>query len=220
MAQGVAWAAREVGVRCRVIAPDNAPRAKLDRVEELGGELILLPHEEWWRTIIDGAPRGHRRPVRPSRRRRSRYGRQRDDRPRARRDAPDFNTVVIPWGGGGLTSRHRERAQALHPEVRARDRPSRRRRTTRRVTRPTRARNEIEYTRRPGSPALAAALPLPGDVEARPPSSSISCRGLAPGDGADAGRLLATPATSSLKEPARSRSQAALSARRPLRPAS
>ena len=41
---------------CRVIAPDNAPRAKLDRVEELGGELILVPHEEWWQHD----PRGRR----------------------------------------------------------------------------------------------------------------------------------------------------------------
>ena len=30
MAQGVAWAARESGVRARIVAPENAPRAKLD----------------------------------------------------------------------------------------------------------------------------------------------------------------------------------------------
>ncbi|HEY8029336.1 MAG TPA: pyridoxal-phosphate dependent enzyme, partial [Gaiellaceae bacterium] len=35
MAQGVAWAAREAGVRARVVAPEDAPRAKLDAVERL-----------------------------------------------------------------------------------------------------------------------------------------------------------------------------------------
>src|SRR5262249_33085910 len=33
MAQGVAWAAREAGVRARIVAPEHAPRAKLDAVE-------------------------------------------------------------------------------------------------------------------------------------------------------------------------------------------
>src|SRR5882672_12878273 len=53
MAQGVAWAAREAGVRARIIAPDSAPRAKLDAVERLGGEIISVPHEVWWQTMVD-----------------------------------------------------------------------------------------------------------------------------------------------------------------------
>src|ERR1700757_3792053 len=46
MAQGVAWAARDAGVRARVIAPADAPRAKLDAVERLGAEVIPVTHEE------------------------------------------------------------------------------------------------------------------------------------------------------------------------------
>jgi threonine dehydratase len=118
MAQGVAWAAREVGVRCRVIAPDTAPRAKLDRVEELGGELILLPHEEWWRAILDGGREGVEglfvHPVA-------------DEAVMAgngtiglelAEDAPEFDTVVIPWGGGGLASGIASALKALRPDVR------------------------------------------------------------------------------------------------------
>ena len=45
MAQGVAWAAREAGVAARVIAPADAPRAKLDRVEALGAEVVPVTHE-------------------------------------------------------------------------------------------------------------------------------------------------------------------------------
>src|SRR5688500_6783581 len=48
MAQGVAWCARERGVRCRVIVPDHAPRTKTDAIERLGGEVIRVPFEQWW----------------------------------------------------------------------------------------------------------------------------------------------------------------------------
>src|SRR5205085_1013588 len=53
MAQGVAWAAREAGVRARVIAPVDAPRAKLDAVERLGGEIVPVTHEEWWQAMVE-----------------------------------------------------------------------------------------------------------------------------------------------------------------------
>jgi threonine dehydratase len=37
MAQGVAWAARELGVAATIVAPDQAPQTKLDAIERLGG---------------------------------------------------------------------------------------------------------------------------------------------------------------------------------------
>jgi threonine dehydratase len=118
MAQGVAWAAREVGVPARVIAPAGAPRAKLDRVEELGGEVISVPHEEWWQAMVDrgrdGVPGLFVHPV--------------DDEAvmagngtiglEIAEDAPEFDTVLIPWGGGGLTSGIASALKALRPGAR------------------------------------------------------------------------------------------------------
>ena len=118
MAQGVAWAAREAGVPARVIAPADAPRAKLDRVEELGGEIVPVSHEEWWRAMVergrDGVPGLFVHPVE-------------DEAVMAgngtigleiAEDAPEFDTVVIPWGGGGLTSGIASALKALRPGVR------------------------------------------------------------------------------------------------------
>jgi threonine dehydratase len=118
MAQGVAWAARALGVRARIVAPENAPRAKLDRVEELGGEVLLVPHEVWWQTMVD---RGHPdvpglfvHPVE-------------DELVMAGNgtiglelleDAEPFDTAVVPWGGGGLTSGIASALRALRKEVR------------------------------------------------------------------------------------------------------
>ena len=53
MAQGVAWCARELGVRCQVIVPDTAPLAKLAAIERLGGAVFKVPFDEWWQTMID-----------------------------------------------------------------------------------------------------------------------------------------------------------------------
>ncbi|HUJ55387.1 MAG TPA: pyridoxal-phosphate dependent enzyme [Gaiellaceae bacterium] len=118
MAQGVAWAAREAGVPARAIAPEGAPLAKIERIRELGAEVVLVPHEEWWRAMVErgraGVPGFFVHPVA-------------DETVMAgngtiglelAEDAPDFDTVVIPWGGGGLTAGIASALKALGPAVR------------------------------------------------------------------------------------------------------
>jgi len=118
MAQGVAWAAREAGVRARIVAPETAPRAKLDAVELLGGEVISVPHEVWWQTMVERRYEGVEglfvHPVE-------------DEAVMAGNgtiglelceDLEAFDTVVIPWGGGGLTTGIASAVKALRPDVR------------------------------------------------------------------------------------------------------
>jgi len=117
MAQGVAWAARELGVRATVVAPENAPRAKLDRVEALGARVISVPHEAWWQAMVDrrydGVDALFIHPVE-------------DELVMAGNgtiglelleDAADFDTVVVPWGGGGLTTGIASAVKALRGDV-------------------------------------------------------------------------------------------------------
>jgi threonine dehydratase len=118
MAQGVAWAAREAGVRARIIAPDLAPRAKLDAVERLGGEVISVSHEAWWQAMVDRRYEGVEglfvHPVE-------------DEAVMAGNgtiglelveDLPEIDAVVTPWGGGGLTTGIASAVKALRPEAR------------------------------------------------------------------------------------------------------
>jgi len=118
MAQGVAWAAREAGVRARIVAPDSAPRAKLDAVERLGGEVISVPHEIWWQTMVERHYEGvdglFVHPVA-------------DDTVMAGNgtiglelveDLPGLDAVVVPWGGGGLTTGIASAVKALRPGTR------------------------------------------------------------------------------------------------------
>ena len=51
MAQGVAWRARELGIPCTVVAPETAPATKIKAIERLGGRVIKVPFEEWWRAF-------------------------------------------------------------------------------------------------------------------------------------------------------------------------
>ena len=102
MAQGVAWGARERGIPCTVVVPDTAPRTKLDAIERLGGRILPVPFEEWWRAIETsehpGAEGYFVHPVL-------------EDAVMAGNgtigleileDLPDVDTVLVPWGGGGL----------------------------------------------------------------------------------------------------------------------
>lgn len=52
MAQGVAWCARELGIPCTVVAPDHAPRTKIDAIERLNARVILVPFDRWW-TVLE-----------------------------------------------------------------------------------------------------------------------------------------------------------------------
>jgi threonine dehydratase len=118
MAQGVAWAARELGVRATIVAPEAAPRAKLDAVERLGGRVVPVAHDVWWQAMVDrrydGADGLFVHPVE-------------DELVMAGNgtiglelceQADDFDTVVIPWGGGGLTTGIASAVKALRPGVR------------------------------------------------------------------------------------------------------
>ena len=118
MAQGVAWAARELGIRARVVAPADAPRAKLDAVERLGAEVVPVTHEEWWQAMVNhGHPGVDGFFVHPVL----------DDAVMAGNgtigleiveERPDVDTVVVPWGGGGLTTGIASAVKALRPGIR------------------------------------------------------------------------------------------------------
>jgi len=102
MAQGVAWAARELGVPATIVVPEGAPQTKLDAIERLGGRVVQVSHEAWWQAIVDSRFEGAEglfvHPVQ-------------DERVMAgngtiglelAEQLPEADTVLVPWGGGGL----------------------------------------------------------------------------------------------------------------------
>jgi threonine dehydratase len=118
MAQGVAWAAREAGAPATIVVPDHAPATKLAAIERLGGRVIKVPFEEWWQAIedarYDGAEGLFVHPVYDSlvMAGNGTIGLELLD------DLEEFDTVLIPWGGGGLTVGIASAVKALRPDVR------------------------------------------------------------------------------------------------------
>jgi threonine dehydratase len=115
MAQGVAWAARELGVPATIVVPEHAPEAKLAAIRRLGGQVRKVPYDDWWNVIVtsrvDGVDGLFVHPVQ-------------DPGVMAGNgtigleileDLPDPDAVVIPYGGGGLTVGIASALRALRP---------------------------------------------------------------------------------------------------------
>jgi threonine dehydratase len=118
MAQGVAWGARELGVTCTVIMPDNAPRTKLDAVARLGAQIVKLPYDEWWQTLADHGRAGMSGTfIHPVADRAVMAGNGTIGLEIAQ-DLPDVDTVLVPFGGGGLVTGIATAIHSLAPRAR------------------------------------------------------------------------------------------------------
>src|SRR5260370_18955799 len=53
MAQALAWQARERGIACTTIVPDNAPATKLDAIKRFGANTIKASFAHAWRLLLN-----------------------------------------------------------------------------------------------------------------------------------------------------------------------
>ncbi len=115
--QGVAYAARQAGVRCTVVAIETAPLAKLERMRALGATLVPVPYDVAWKALEERAYAGVSGTfVHPF-----------DDHNfiaghgtmglEILEDAPDVVAVVGAVGGGGLIVGVASAIKALWPAV-------------------------------------------------------------------------------------------------------
>ena len=115
--QGVAYAARQAGVPCSVVAIETAPTSKLDRMRALGAKLILVPYEVAWNALEQRAyPGAEGTFVHPF-----------DDQNfitghgtmglEILEDAPDTAAVIGAIGGGGLITGVSSAVKALKPDI-------------------------------------------------------------------------------------------------------
>jgi threonine dehydratase len=118
MAQGLAWSARRLGVTCTAVIPDHAPEAKLAPIARLGAKTLKVPFHEWWQIIVEHRRQGMEglfiHPV---------------SNPAVIagngtiglelvEDLPDLDAVVVPYGGGGLSTGIAAAVKALRPGAR------------------------------------------------------------------------------------------------------
>ena len=120
MAQGVAWMARELGVPATIVVPDNASQSKLAAVERLGGRIVRIPWDQWWAAVDADEERDlgdvegyFVHPVRdePVMAGNGTIGLELAEQ------LEDIDAVLIPWGGGGLTSGVASALHAVSPRT-------------------------------------------------------------------------------------------------------
>jgi threonine dehydratase len=115
--QGVAFAARQAGVPCSVVAIETAPKAKLERMRALGAKLHLVSYDLAWKTCdVRAFPGIEGTFVHPFD----------DDNFIAGHgtmaleileDAPDTKTIITAIGGGGLITGVGSAAKALKADI-------------------------------------------------------------------------------------------------------
>ncbi len=117
MAQGVAWVARELGVAATIVVPEHAPATKLAAIARLGGTVIKVPYDRWWRAIEESRFEGvdglfiHPVQDEPVMAGNGTIGLELAD------ELEGIDTVLVPWGGGGLTTGIASALRAVAPDT-------------------------------------------------------------------------------------------------------
>jgi threonine dehydratase len=118
MARAVAWLARRHGIPATALVPDSAPAAKVEPLRVLGAQVLPVPFQRWWQALEDG---GHPELA-------GAFLHPCASRPMIAGDGtiglelveqlPDLAAVVVPFGGGGVSSGIACAVKALRPDVR------------------------------------------------------------------------------------------------------
>jgi threonine dehydratase len=115
--QGIAYAARSLGVPCTVVVIETAPAAKIERMKALGATLVPVPYEVAWKALGERTYAGVEGTfVHPF-----------DDHNfiaghatmalEILEDAPDTTCVIAAIGGGGLITGVGSALKALRPQI-------------------------------------------------------------------------------------------------------
>ena len=115
---GLAWMAQQLGLSATVYAPDTSPPDKLAAIRKFGVRLELLSESEWWEIIERGSHANDpgiyvdavRNPLAMAGN--ATIGLEIIEQ------CPDVDTVIIPFGGGGLSCGIAAAIRALQPDTR------------------------------------------------------------------------------------------------------
>ncbi|MGA2190799.1 MAG: pyridoxal-phosphate dependent enzyme, partial [Steroidobacteraceae bacterium] len=100
--QGLAFAARQIGLPATVVVPDGSATTKAMALAELGAKVIRLPFDDWWTVLTNRSFAGEAgafiHPVAES----AVIAGNATIGAEILEDQPGCDAVVVPFGGGGL----------------------------------------------------------------------------------------------------------------------
>ncbi|MEH0295685.1 threonine/serine dehydratase [Agrobacterium sp. CCNWLW71] len=118
-AQGLAYAARMLGVRAILVLPVNTPKIKIENTKALGAEVVLFDGDTAarWKRVYEIAAENHYAPIHAFEDPIVMAG-QGTIGCEILDDLPEVDTVVVPVGGGGLISGIATAIKETRPSVR------------------------------------------------------------------------------------------------------
>ncbi len=116
--QGLAAAAAKLGHTVTVYAPDTAARKKLQALEDMRAEIRLLPFDAWWQVMENhGHPKDGGVFIHPVAETSVMAGNGTIGL-EILEDLPDTDAILVPFGGGGLSTGIGVAAKHIKPEIR------------------------------------------------------------------------------------------------------
>jgi threonine dehydratase len=116
--QGLAMAARRLGLPVTIVVPDGSAATKAAALEALGARVIRIPFDDWWQVLVtrrfEGAEGVFFHPVADS----AVVAGNATIGAEILEDLAEFDTVIAPFGGGGLVSGIGSVMRRLKPGVR------------------------------------------------------------------------------------------------------
>ena len=116
--QGLAWAARAMGAPTTIVVPDGSAATKAAALEALGARVIRVPFDDWWQVLttrrFDGVAGVFFHPVADS----AVVAGNATIGAEVVEDLASFDTLIAPFGGGGLVSGIGSVMRRLRPATR------------------------------------------------------------------------------------------------------
>ena len=116
-AQGLAWASRKLGVRCTIVLPTHAPETKVEKILNLGAEVIKVPVDKFFEIFVTRTHEGVEGTFVHAFSDPAVIAGNGTIGLEILEDLPDVDTVLVAWGGGGLACGTASAIRAIKPDV-------------------------------------------------------------------------------------------------------
>jgi threonine dehydratase len=116
-AQGLAWAARKLGVKCTIVLPTHVPETKLEKILHLGAGVVKVPADKFFEIFVTRTHEGVEGTFVHAFSDPAVIAGNGTIGLEILEDLPDVDTVLVAWGGGGLACGIASAIRAIKPDV-------------------------------------------------------------------------------------------------------
>ena len=116
-AQGLAYVAKKLGVKCTIVLPTHVPETKLEKVLHLGAEVVKVPADKYWEIYTTRTFEGTEGTFVHAFSDPAVMAGNGSIGLEILEDLPDVSAVLVAWGGGGLACGIASAMRAIKPGV-------------------------------------------------------------------------------------------------------